>query len=664
MNVANAVIVLPRRLYPERADLKEDWLDRAVVLAHGVCKRVAQNFGGNELRKIVPLVSSHNLQMAALSEAELPGAVASIKAELHRHGFEEQLVGRVFALIRELAQRKIGFRHFDVQLMGGWGLLRGMMVEMDTGEGKTLAATLPAACAALAGVPVHVITVNDYLASRDAEEMGPLYRALGLSVGVVIEGMSPEQRRTAYRCDITYATNKQITFDYLRDRMLLGQTGDNLRLKIENLHSATPRDQRLLMRGLHFAIVDEADSVLIDEARTPLLISGQGSASAEGAFARQALQFAAEMDADFHYRLNADDRAIELTDEGRGLLAELSEPVGGLWTGTLRREEAVTLALTALHLFHRDEHYLVHEGKIKIIDEFTGRVMADRFWGQGLHQVIEAKEGVAATGQKITLAQITYQRFFRRYLKLSGMTGTGREVSGEIWSVFRLPFVRVPTNRSVQRVRHESRVSRTGEEKWRAIARRVSELISQGRPVLIGTRTVAASNHASDALSAVGIAHQVLNAVQDHEEAEIIARAGQAGAVTVATNMAGRGTDIKLPAEVVERGGLHVIVAEQNDARRIDRQLAGRCARQGDPGSFEVYLSLEDTIVGIGKPAPTIRLARHLAGVGRGVARPVSIWALARAQHRIERNHARIRRMQFKLDRRLGASMAFSGRME
>jgi preprotein translocase subunit SecA len=573
-------------------------------------------------------------------------------------------VARAFALVREAAERTVGLRHFDVQLIGGWILLGGMVAEMDAGEGKTLVATLPACTAALGGIPVHVITVNDYLATRDAAWMGPIYQALGLTVGVITHGMPHDARRAAYACDVTYATNKEVAFDYLRDRIVLGGRPSRIHLQLEQLYGEGARVHRLLHRGLHYAIVDEADSVLIDEARTPLIISGGTGDSREQKVFQGVLRLADRLEPGRDFVIEERDRAVRLTEAGQAHLEELAAPLGGVWAGRLWREELVRQALVAQRLFVRDKHYLVRDGKVQIIDEFTGRVMADRSWEHGLHQLIEAKESCAPTRPHDPLARISYQRFFRRYLHLAGMTGTAREVSGELWSVYGLAVVRVPPNRPSRRRGLPDRIYPTAAEKWTAVVERIKALHRDGRPVLVGTRSVAASEHLSRLLAAEGLPHQLLNARQDREEATIVAQAGEPGRITVATNMAGRGTDIRLAPAVAELGGLHVVATERHEAHRIDRQLFGRCGRQGDPGSYEAIVSLEDELPAVHSGGLWRRFALAMARPGHPVPRWTGTRDVRRAQQGAERLHSRMRRDLLKMDEQLESALAFSGRRE
>jgi preprotein translocase subunit SecA len=658
MHVFPAAVSPPasRDLRAERPDRTAPLHERLVHDALGLLLFASPQ--QRALAAIVPRVEALASEFAALSDRELRQTTAEIRLQLHRFGLTPDPVARSFALIRETAARILGQRHYPSQLIGGHALLRNTVAEMETGEGKTLTATLAAGTAALAGIPVHVISVNDYLTARDAEQTGPLYRALGLEVGCVIQGMQPQERRIAYSRSITYVTNKEIVFDYLRDRLTLGARTAPLRTQAEQLYSRGERMQKLLLRGLHFALVDEADSILIDEARTPLIISGPTDGGEEAEFLRQALTVAGELEAGTSYLIDHARRQALLTPRGRETIRDRTERLGPLWQGLVWREGMISQALSALHLFHRDEQYLVRDGKIEIIDEFTGRVMPDRSWEQGLHQLIEVKEGCELTQRRKTLAKISYQRFFRRYLRLSGMTGTAKEVRGELWSVYGLPTVRIPTHRPVVRKRLPSQVLPTLETKWRLVVERVRELHAGRHPVLIGVHSVAASERLSGLIGAAGLEHRVLNAKNDKVEAEIVARAGEAGKITIATNMAGRGTDIKLGPGVRELGGLHVILTERHEAARIDRQLAGRCGRQGDPGSFEEIVSLEDPLLTEGHGVAWGRLARRL---------PLPLLAriaVNRAQKNMESYHSRVRKELFRQDQQQGNLLSFSGRME
>nr|VFJ48629.1 MAG: protein translocase subunit secA [Candidatus Kentron sp. DK] len=612
---------------------------------------------------IVREIGRKAVGFSVLTDEQMGREIAGIRQRLYSGGENLQDFIQAFAMIREMAWRTLGLRPHDVQVLGGWIMLGGMIAEMQTGEGKTLTATLPASAVALAGIPVHVITVNDYLVARDAQWASPLYNALGLTVGHIAEGMSPEEKRVAYGCDITYCTNKQLVFDYLRDRLAMGRAPGRVRDRLAALRRDDADSSGLLLRGLCFGIVDEADSVLIDEARTPLIISRRGNGEEEQNTFVHALWLVSQLETGKDFTVRMIERQCELTHHGKGRLKSMAAMLGGAWSVTRRREELARQALVARYFFERDKHYLVKDGKVQIIDEYTGRTMPDRSWERGLHQMIEAKESCEVTSQPETMARISYQRFFRRYLKIAGMTGTAREVAGELWTVYRLSVVQVPTNRPVCRAPWPGGVYRTSDDRWRAVVGRIDALRDQGRSILVGTRSVGASEQLDALLDEAGIPHRVLNARQDADEADIIGGAGQTGVVTVATNMAGRGTDIKLSEEVAANGGLHVIVTERHDARRIDRQLIGRCGRQGDPGSYEQLASLEDELL---NTYP--RWMKRLLGAGKPALEPVNsikgklIFGLA--QRTQEWRHARIRWQLLRADEKMGDLLAFTGSPE
>lgn len=660
---ATLSIGIPQGAYPERREPRSNTLDQLATRAANPFTRWlrARRCGKAQF---VEDVAARAASVAQLSDEGIRESAEAARRRLARESLNDAIAAEVFALVREAAGRSIGQRHYDVQLRGGLVLLNGMVAEMETGEGKTLTATLPACAAALAGIPVHIITVNDYLAQRDAEWMGPIYRALGLSVGVVIHGMDAEARRAAYRADVTYCTNKEIAFDYLRDRIVLGREAERVQLQVERLYRQRSRLDQLLLRGLYYGIVDEADSVLIDEAKTPLIISGAKGDASERQVYQEALALAGRMIVGRDFAIEGRERAIRILPSGLQRLADAAVSLGGVWRRRQWREELVRQALAAQHLYLRDKHYLVKDAKVQIVDEYTGRVMPDRSWEHGLHQLIETKEGCPLTQRIEPLARISYQRFFRRYLRLAGMTGTAREVMRELWSVYRLATVRIPTNRPIRRSPRPASIYATQAQKWDAVVWRIGEIHESSRPVLVGTRSVAASEHLSALLNGRGLAHQVLNARQDREEAEIVARAGARGCITVATNMAGRGTDIRLPRSVAESGGLHVIATELHEARRIDRQLFGRCGRQGDPGSFEAIISLEDELlqVYLGGLAKAFCAWSNTANPGWSAwARKVVVRG---AQRAAERLHLRMRRDLLKADEQTDKALAFSGRWE
>jgi preprotein translocase subunit SecA len=647
--------------YPEREHRVRNAFDATLHSALGVVRRCSLD-PARRGERFVARVNAAAPDLQQLSARRFDERVLEMRRQLARAGLDEQRAIECFALVREAASRTLGQRHYDTQLLGGWVLLNGMLAEMETGEGKTLTATLTACTAALAGIPVHAITANDYLAQRDAELMAPVYQLLGLTVAAVTDqARDPAARRAAYACDITYTTPKQIAFDYLRDRVAMGSRRGGLDLQLRHLTGQGGDAAPLLLRGLCFALVDEADSVLIDDARTPLILSRELNNPLADDTYLKALDLAGLLEEGRDYRLHSQYHDAELSGAGR---AQLLERVAGLpepWSRPREAESLLTQALRALHCYRKDRDYLVRDGKVQIIDTNTGRVMPDHSWEQGLHQMIEASEGCDITGERQTLARISYQRFFRRYLHLSGMTGTAKEVAGELWSVYGLEVVKVPTFRPVRRLAGTDRSYATADQKWQAIAARVRDIRCSGRPVLVGTSSVEDSEHLSRVLNQAAIPHTVLNARQDEQEAAIIARAGQAAAVTVATNMAGRGTDIRLQPGVADKGGLHVIAADRNEARRIDRQLFGRCGRQGDAGSFEAVLSLEDALLKKYFPPTLTVLTRVLARLGIPVP---GLLMMRIAQRLAERHHAKLRHNLLRMDEKLKETMAFSGPIE
>jgi preprotein translocase subunit SecA len=502
---------------------------------------------------------------------------------------------RAMAIVREGAVRAIGLRPYPVQLMGALAMSKGFIAEMATGEGKTLTAALGATLWGWAGRPVHVITVNDYLVGRDAEEMGPVYEHLGLRVGHVVHDTAANERVDHYRRNVVYVTSKELVADFLRDQIMLGNRRTSTQTAVELL-STGGQATRLLVPGLFKVIVDEADSLLIDEAVTPLIISNSPDDNPNESLYRAADELARELVYGRDFTIDRTVRSVDLTARGQDRLEELSDG-SGFWKGKRRREELVTQSLVARHCFVRDEQYLVApDQKIQIIDEFTGRVMADRSWRHGLHQAIEIKEGVQVTADKENLARLSFQRFFRQYPVMGGMTGTAWEARGELWQIYQRPIVRVPTNKPCIRTELPLRFFETMDRKWEAVVERICELNDLGVPILVGTRSVLASEEVSKRLAAKGRVHRVLNAAQNEQEAQIVAEAGQVGKITVATNMAGRGTDIKLAKGVAGLGGLHVIATEPAASYRVDRQLFGRAARQGDPGSAQMFASSEDEL--------------------------------------------------------------------
>jgi len=653
-------------VYYERIDDKNTPFDVQIqrILARVIAKGARRR--ARRIRAILRFIKKPAELYARMSDAELQLAARELRSELKstRRDYDIPIrqAGKSFALVREASGRVLGMRHYDVQMLGAWSMLKGQVAEMRTGEGKTLCATLAVATIALSGLQVHVMTVNDYLAERDLKEMEALYSFLGLTTSVVLEDKNDDERRPLYEANIVYGTNKTFAFDYLRDRQQLRHRPGNLRRKFETLtkdHSM----QQLRLKGLPFAIVDEADSVLIDEARTPLIISGEVAPEAgyDLDLFYQAMKVAKTFHEGAEFTKPKDQNRIQLEDSGLHRLDEISEQIGGTFDIPVIRDFAIVQALSALHLFARDEAYIVTVDGVQIVDENTGRTMPDRTWSDGLHQMIEIYEYFEPAAPRETMARITYQRFFRRYGKLAGMTGTAQDAAWELWSVYRLPVAIVPTNKRDIRTFKADRVFRTEKEKWKSIANRTVFLTKKGVPVLIGTRSVSASKKASEVLTKLGIEHSVLSAAHDKNEADIVARAGQKGVVTIATNMAGRGTDIKLAKGIAELGGLHVILSERHDSRRVDRQLEGRCGRQGEPGQCEAFLSLEDELMR-GDAAKSLRWRANIVSRVYG-ARAAAKFLRAR-QKQVERQHAQIRRSLHDSDRELNKLLAISGVLE
>ena len=651
-------------IYPERSQEPPNWLETVYTRLQEYVNTTVKGMR-RPMSQFIRSVEQAGKRLDGMSDVELQYQARANGELLKGEGLTEQHLAMAFAVIREASGRTLGMRHHDVQLMAGRVLIDGMLAEMETGEGKTLMASLPAATAALAGIPVHVITVNDYLAARDAEKMSPLYTFLGLSVATVNEEMDDAARRAAYAADITYCTNKQVAFDYLRDRVQMRNVGGRLSLQAEKIAGEESRLDRVVMRGLCFAIVDEADSVLVDEAGTPLILTQSGMTSeAEIKLYRQACAAAATLKPKKHYRIDESRRSVHLTEAGKDKLVTTAKVLGGQWKLRARREELVSQALSAKHLFLRDREYLVADGEVKIIDDLTGRVMGDRKWERGLHQMIEILEGCEPSPPNEVLARISYQRFFRRYLHLCGMTGTARETAGELQAVYDLRVRKIPTHRSSQLRHLGDRVYSSADMRWQRVVERLTELHREQRPVLVGTRSVGDSEHLGSLLTAAGLPHRILNARQDADEAELVAHAGEAGAITLATNMAGRGTDIPLGAGVEETGGLHVIAAERNTARRIDRQLFGRAARQGAPGSYESILSLEDRVVRDFLPKYVSLIAARYKRNPGYLPGWLGKYVTTYCQRKSEQQQRLQRRALESMDEHYGRMLAFSGERE
>ena len=598
--------------------------------------------------------------MSELAEAELRRRVLTMR-DTFRRGRESR-AERVtaFALIREVARRQVDLFPHPVQVAAGIAMESGCVAELATGEGKTLAATLPVTLAGWRGRGCHVITVNDYLATRDADSMRPIYEFCGLTVSAIDSEMKPPDRRVAYQADITYCTNKDVAFDFLRDRLALGQLqGLPSALASKIVDGAGGGTDRLVMRGLAAAFVDEADSVLIDEAVTPLILSGEARNEEAAQAHLDAHRLAEPFEPQRDYRVNPRYHEVELTRSGRAKAEAICEELGGIWSGRRRSEELIVQALTARELFLLGKQYIVEDDKVVIVDEFTGRLMPDREWRDGIHQAVSAKEGLEIQPPKDTLARVTYQRFFRLYAKLAGMTGTAWEARRELWQTYRLPVAQIPTHRPCIREHQLDRHYVKSDDRWSAIVGSIREIHDQGRAILVGTRSVKASEHLSTLLDDAGFEHQVLNATRHKEEAQIIAEAGKTGRITVATNMAGRGTDIKLGRGLADCGGLHVISTERHESGRIDRQLFGRAGRQGDPGSAMAYASLDDELADRHGPKWLRPMLRGNGGRVRGRVGRLYFWL---AQRHAERMARQQRKAQVKTDDWLEESLGFAGR--
>jgi preprotein translocase subunit SecA len=616
-----------------------------------------------ELSREAELIDSQALKFTDLSDHLLRARLRDFRDGFRRGGRNQGLlIAPALAAIREAADREIGLRPFLVQLIGALALHRGYLAEMATGEGKTLTAGLAAVLAGWTRNPCHIITVNDYLVQRDSKWLKPLYEFCGVKVGFVTGQMPPEERRNGYACDVTYSTSKEVVADFLRDGIQAKALRNPSRRLIQRMLANNPSvADDGVMRGLHTAIVDEADSVLIDEAVVPLIIATPRKNEALREVIQIAHGIVEPLEPGTDYRVDARYREIELTPSGLLRIGSACSSLPGLWRGEQRRNELIKQALSAREFYENGKQYVLSEDRVLIIDEFTGRPMPQRSWRQGIHQAIEAKEKLPLTDPTETIARMSFQKYFRFYHRLSGMTGTAREAAGELWQIYRLPVVSIPTNRPCVRREIPDRVFATEEAKWQAIADEVCAIHRTGRPLLIGTRSVLASERLAENLTAHGVAFRLLNAVRHQEEAQIIAEAGSKGQITIATNMAGRGTDIKLGPGVAELGGLHVIATERHESKRVDRQLFGRAARQGDPGSAQAFVSVEDELLRRFLPAPFRSLL--LRGQSRTAQRSHTLpkAALAWAQHTSQREASRRRREVLRMDDWLGETLSFAG---
>ena len=606
-----------------------------------------------ELKRITPLVDkveSYRDEMKALSDEELRGKTKEYKERLEKGETLDDLLPEAYATVREAASRVLGMEHYRVQIIGGIILHQGRIAEMKTGEGKTLVSTLPAYLNALEGKGVYIVTVNDYLAKRDSEWMGKVHEFLGLTVGVVLNDMSNDERRDAYNCDITYITNNELGFDYLRDNMVIYK-------------------EQLVQRGLHYAIIDEVDSVLIDEARTPLIISGQSGKSTKlyeacdilaqqltrgedvPEYSKMDAIMGIEQEETGDFIVNEKDKLVNLTQQGVEKVEKFFHIDNLADPENLEIQHNVILALRAHYLMFCDQDYVVKDDQVMIVDEFTGRIMPGRRYSDGLHQAIEAKEHVKVKRESKTLATITFQNFFNKFEKKAGMTGTALTEEKEFRDIYGMDVIEIPTNRPIARIDHQDAVYKTKKEKFKAVVEEVKEAHEKGQPVLVGTITIETSELISGMLKREGIPHTVLNAKFHEQEAEIVAQAGQHGAVTIATNMAGRGTDIKLDEDAREAGGLKIIGTERHESRRIDNQLRGRAGRQGDPGESQFFISLEDDLMRLFGSERLMSVFNAL-GVPEGeqIQHKMLTSAIEKAQEKIEYNNYGIRKNLLEYD--------------
>ncbi len=619
----------------------------------GIVEKVFGTHSQRELKRIEPIVNKIEAlrdSMMALSDEELKAKTKEFKSRLSDGQTLDDILPEAFAVVREAGRRVLDMEHYRVQLIGGVILHQGRIAEMRTGEGKTLVSTLPAYLNALEGKGVHIVTVNDYLAKRDAEWMGQIHEFLGLTVGVVLNSMSQEERRDAYACDITYVTNNELGFDYLRDNMVIYK-------------------EQLVLRSLHYAIIDEVDSVLIDEARTPLIISGQSGKSTKlyeacDILARQLKRgkdqedqskldiiMGIEQEEDGDFIVNEKDKIVNLTAEGVEKVERFFQIENLADPKHLEIQHNVILALRAHNLMFRDQDYVVKDNQVCIVDEFTGRIMPGRRYSDGLHQAIEAKEHVKVMRETKTLATITFQNFFNKFEKKAGMTGTALTEEKEFRDIYFMDVIEIPTNRPVARIDMQDAVYKTKKEKLRAVVEEVKEAHAKGQPVLVGTITIEASEEISKMLKREGIPHKVLNAKFHEMEAEIVADAGIHGSVTIATNMAGRGTDIKLDEEAKAAGGLKIIGTERHESRRIDNQLRGRSGRQGDPGESRFYIALEDDLMRLFGSERMLSMFNTL-GIedGQQIEHKLLTKAIETAQSKIESNNYAIRKTLLEYD--------------
>jgi len=630
---------------------------------YGLVGRYRRRTIGRSLEKDAEKITEAARGLRHVSDRRLRERLDAMRTEFRsqKRGFEELLADALTVMV-EVADRTLGLRPYPVQIVGAMALYKGYLAEMATGEGKSLTACLPAVLAGWSGRPCHYMTVNDYLADRDALQMRPFYTFCGVSVGCVTGQMDPGERRLNHEKDVVYTTLKELVADFLRDRLVLGALHHPSRRLLRQLLQPNLRQlDGVVLRGLDTAIVDEADSLLIDEAVTPLIISRaqENKPLVEACLTAHGIAGSLKLGPD--YRKNIKYREIELTKEGREKVENQARLLPGIWRGASRRMELVKQALVAREFYQLGKQYVIHDDKVAIVDEFTGRLMPNRTWRHGLHQAVEAKESLDVNDPSETLARVSFQRFFRFFRKMGGMTGTAKEAAAELWHIYGLPVLTIPTNRPCIRKMLPDSVFATANEKWQAVVQEIGKWNQTHRPVLVGTRSVEASERLARMLAERGFSFNLLNAVRHREEARIVAAAGEKDRITIATNMAGRGTDILLGRGVAEMGGLHVIATERHESRRIDRQLFGRCARQGDPGSAQAFISVDDELIRRFVPAPmhnrlAAALGRKTPGAGR-----LAQAALSQAQRAAQRLAYRQRKNVLQMDTWLEEALSFTG---
>ncbi|MFK5924694.1 MAG: prepilin peptidase [Verrucomicrobiota bacterium] len=657
-------MITPSQRYYRNAARKTvsipEGMDRLVLSTIGRWRRRAgvKRRLRREARKVLKISAQ---RFKGLDEKELREEVIRLHGDARRGSLDVGGAREAMACLVVISERVLGMTPYEEQVMGALAIQQGLFAEMATGEGKTLTIALGSLILAWSGYPVHVITVNDYLAERDAESLRDFYRFAGVEVGFVTGKMEPDGRRDAYACGVVYTTSQELLADYLRDRLKVGEDQAPSQQLVRHLFSSQmgERGSEQVMRGIHTVIVDEADSVLIDEAVTPLIISRKHQADDFAECCRVAREIAMSLKAGRDFSIDHARNEIVFRTSGEYQIDRQRHRLSPIWRSPDRREELVRQALVAEEFFDRDSHYTILEGKVEIIDEFTGRLMPGRTWKQGLHQAIEAKEGITSTDPTETLASMSFQRFFRMFRHISGVSGTAWEAAGELWTLYRLAVVKIPTHRPCLRHVEPMAVFGSSDSKREAIIHDIEELHAQGRPVLVGTRTVEESEILAEMLKDRGVVCDVLNAVRHKDEADVVARAGKKGAVTIATNMAGRGTDVKIAGPELEIGGMHVILVDPNFSGRIDRQLMGRTARQGDPGSVRAYLSVDDELIARFLPKfmkKRLKLASMAQSVGY---QRLALSCIRHAQKASDRLGASQRKSVLKMDTWVDEHLSF-----